>query len=65
MFVANTGPARLSVVLELGLNLAKQVPRHDRLMLAFVGFVLVANLANVGDVTEQLVNRVLGEFAGE
>ena len=63
VLIANTGAAGLAIPFELPLNAAEQVQWNDRVVFAFVRFVFVADLADVSDIGQQLVNRILGEFA--
>ena len=50
MFIANAGAAGVPVGLELILDAEKEIERNDAFVFAFVRFVLVTDLADVGDV---------------
>jgi len=55
--ISNYNAAGFAVVLEQFLDSIPQIYRNDRLVLAVVDFFLVADLAYVGDVCEQLEQR--------
>lgn len=53
-FVSDHDATSSTVVLQLLLNFLPKLNRHDLIVFAFVNLFLVANLAEVGDVREQL-----------